>query len=176
MRFTKWLAAALVLAVCGLVACSTLRTTTDFDPRADFSRYRTFDVSSITSSGDDLLGRRIQAALETEFASKGLTESRQSPDLLVVAHARVGHQTEIVTWGSGWGWGRRWGGGPGLSYSTVEKIAVGTLVVDLVDAKNHELVWRSTASDAVDPDATPARREKSLTAAVSKMFETYPRA
>jgi hypothetical protein len=48
--------------------------------------------------------------------------------------------------------------------------------VDLVDAKDKQLVWRSTASDAIDPNATPEEREKTLTKAVSKMFETYPHA
>ncbi len=177
MRFPKRLAAVLPLAfaVAGLTACATLRTTTDYDPRADLTRYRTFDVEKVSSRRDDLLARRIEGALVAELSGKGLHESDRDADLVVVAYTRLDHQTRIYTYGSGWGYGWRWRGGPAMSISTVEKIPVGMLIVDLVDAKSHELVWRSTASDALDPGATPEKREREIAQAVSKMFETYPR-
>jgi hypothetical protein len=180
MRSRKWIVTALAfVGAVGLTACSTLRTTTDYDRTADFGRFRVFDVEKVSTRGNDLLGRRIQSALESEFTGKGLQESDRDPDLLVVAHTRLDQETAIYTYNTGWGWGwgwHHWHGGPGWGYSTVEQIPVGTLIVDLVDAKSKQLVWRSTASDVIDPKATPEEREKNVTRAVSKMFETYPHA
>ncbi len=42
-----------------------------------------------------------------------------------------------------------------MTTSTVQQIPVGTLVIDLVDAKAKQLVWRGTASDTIDQDASP---------------------
>jgi hypothetical protein len=177
MKNPKWLVLVSVLGLAGFMSCSTLRTSTDFDPSANFGAYRTFDVERVSTRGNDLLGRRIQSALETALSGKGLREADRDADLLVSAHARLSSETQVVTWGGGgWGWGWRWHGGPGMAVSTVEQIPVGTLVVDLVDGKTHQLVWRSTARDVLDPGATPQKREQAIATAISKMFESYPRA
>jgi hypothetical protein len=61
-----------------------------------------------------------------------------------------------------------------MSTTTVEQIPVGTLIVDLVDAKRKELVWRGTATDTLKPEATAAEREAALSAAITKMLEVFP--
>jgi hypothetical protein len=162
-------------AVVGLTACSTLRTTSDYDRSADFSKYHTFAVQDAEKAQNGLLERRIKSALEAGLLAKGLKEDDSNPDLLVVPHVRLSHETEITTFDEGWGYGWRWRrGGVGASVSKVERIPVGTVIIDLVDARDKDMVWRGTATDTLKPSATPEEKEKSLGEAVAKMLQTFP--
>ena len=160
-------------AVVAATACSTLRTAADYDRSADFAKYHTFAIKDVQSK-NQLMERRIEGALETQLTAKGLAKSDTDPDLWVVPHFRLSHETEISTWDTGWGYGWRWRRPLGPTVSTVERIPVGTLIVDLVDAKTNEMVWRGTATDTLHPSASPPAKEKHLTAAVAKMLQAYP--
>nr|WP_020604298.1 DUF4136 domain-containing protein [Spirosoma spitsbergense] len=68
------------------------------------------------------------------------------------------------SWGPGW-WG--WGG----TQYTQENYKEGTLVVDIVDAQTHKLVWRGTAENAV---VDPARITAQLTKQAECIIERFP--
>jgi hypothetical protein len=167
------MAAPAIAAVVALSACSTLQTSADYDRNVDFSKYRTFSFKDVQPATNELVARRIANALESVLTSKGLIRDDANPDLWVVAHARIHNETQIVTFDTGWGYGWRWRF-PGIATSTVEQIPVGTLVVDLVDTRAHEMVWRGTASDVLDPSDTPAEKDEHLRDAVSTMMENFP--
>jgi hypothetical protein len=155
------------------VACSTLQTSADYDRSANFSQYRTFAIRDSEPIGNEILERRIKSSLTAGLTARGLTENADAPDLWAVPHVRLSQETQISTYNSGWGYGWHWAGG-GMSTTTVEQIPVGTLIVDLVDAKRKELVWRGTATDTLKPEATAAEREAALSAAITKMLEVFP--
>ena len=172
MKRNLWLpASALALAV--VVGCSTVKTSADYQPSTDFSKYKTWSWKDDGSIQDPILSKRIQTVLGNELSKKGLTRSDENPDLWVAVHGRLSTQTQVTTYNSGWGYGWRWGGG-GMSTATVQEIPVGTLIVDLADAGQKELVWRGTASDTLNPDKTPEQKEKALGEALAKMFANYP--
>ena len=58
---------------------------------------------------------------------------------------RAQTQVNVDTFGYGWGMA----GGPTSTTMNIHEISVGTLLVDLVDAKSKQLVWRGIASGAV---------------------------
>ena len=64
--------------------------------------------------------------------------------------------------------------GRGLASARVEAVPVGALMVDIVNAKTRETVWRGMVSDDLDPKASPEKREKNLNKAVEKLFKNYP--
>ena len=170
--------ALVVVAAMALSACSTLKTSYDARPGTDFSKYKTFAFKDTEDIKNTILVDRIKGALSTQLTAKGLTRNESNPDLWVVAHPRLSKQTQINTYNTGWGYGyygyRGGMGGMGTSTSTVEEIPVGTLVIDLVDTKDKELVWRGTASDTLQENATPEERDKNLNAAMAKLFENFP--
>jgi hypothetical protein len=156
-----------------LVACaSSITTSVDYDRSVDFSRYRTYGWLP-SRIGNDILERRLTAAIDSELASRGLARS-DSPDLLVAIHGRLSKDIQYTAYDAGWGYGwRRWGArGP----TTVrrQEVPVGTLVVDLVDAGEKELVWRGTPSSAIDTTASVEKREAAVREAVGKLFAGYP--
>ena len=58
--------------------------------------------------------------------------------------------------------------------STTRKLVMGTLVVDIADAKKGELAWRGIGVKEVKTDAKPEKRDKSINDAMKKIFKNYP--
>ena len=167
--------ALLFLLVAAAVACSTLKTSADYDPKTDFSQYKTWAWKDTDSIKDTLWVQRIQSALDSELSKRGVRRDEQNPDLWVAVHARFTEQTQVTSYDTGWGYGYGWRyGGGGMTTTRVEQIPVGTLIVDLADVKRKELVWRGTGTDTLNPQRSPEEREKALQEALAKMFENYP--
>ena len=163
----------LLLAALLLVGCSSIDTNVDYDRTASFSSYKTFAFKDVRTPDSPLRMRRVQSAIERTLASRGFAKADGTPDLWVVLHTRTHTQTRVTTWDTGWGWGWRWRG-PYWNSARVEQIPVGTLMVDLVDTKAKELVWRGTASRIVDADETPKDRDEKVQEAVNKLFDGFP--
>jgi hypothetical protein len=166
-----------ILVLAGL-ACSTLQTSYDYDKTVNFSQYKTWSLKDDGSIKNPLLFKRFEAAVTDEMTKKGLTRNDDNPDLWVAPHTRLSKETQINTYDTGWGYGYGWRGGyyggGGMTTSTVSEIPVGTLIVDLVDAKRKELAWRGQATDTLNPNSSPEERETNLRNAIAKMFENYP--
>ncbi len=163
---------AITAALVG-AACSTLQISTDYDKGTDFSQYRTFSWHDTGDIKNDILAKRIEAVLSDTLTAKGLKKVESGGDLWLVAHGRLSKQTQINTYNTGWGYGYGWYGG-GMTTSTVSEIPVGTLIVDLVDGKRKDMVWRGIASDTLDPQASPEDREKKLRDVAAQLFANFP--
>jgi hypothetical protein len=175
MKRTLALLAVALLAAAG---CSTLSISTDFDKAADFTQYRTFTWKDTGDGIDSIWNKRIEGVFSDTLAAKGLRRVDSGGDLWVAAHPRLTKETQINTYNTGWGYGYGWYGygGMGMATTTVTEIPVGTLMIDLVDAKKKELVWRGVASDTLntDPNRTAEDREKKLRDVAAQMFTGYP--
>ena len=168
------LAAAALLAGSG---CSSVTTTVDYDPATNFVSYKTFAFKDVHGRGEFQM-KRVEAAIEKTLAAKGLTrmdlKADGKPDLWVVLHTKLKHDRQITSYNAGWGWGwRGWGGG-GMTTARVYDVPVGTLVVDLVDTKEKELVWRGAASRDVSSSETPQDRAEITQKSIDKLFEGFP--
>src|SRR5262245_50424986 len=80
----------LMLALCAGGCATTRVVAVDVDRRADFQRYRTFDVrdgqvvrEGLPDPGDTLVRDRVDAALSAELTEKGLRPDPKRPDLIV---------------------------------------------------------------------------------------------
>ena len=166
------LAVAILAATAGCSSSAALRSA-DYDRKVNFSKYRTFSYLDVQHLHDELVGRRVHQALTDALEARGLQENNISPDLWFSPHVRLTREAEIHSFDPAWGYGWRWRQ-PGRKLAAVEPIAVGTLIVDLVDATRMELVWRGTATDTFGPDATPAEKEEALSRAIAKMLEGFP--
>jgi hypothetical protein len=93
----------------------------------------------------------------------------------VVVHSttRTRHTYETLYdgWG-GWGWRRGWGGGFGGSTTFVNDYKVGTLVVDIFDAKSKQAIWHGHATDALSDN--PRANARATEEAVDRMFHAFP--
>jgi hypothetical protein len=171
-------ALAVVLAPALLLA---QKTSYDYDKSADFASFKTYAHKDGTKVGQPLIDERIVNGIEAELAKKGLTKVEANPDVFVVYHVAFDKQKDISTFSSGygggygpygWGYGGGWGGG--TTTTQVRDILVGTLVVDVADAKKNAMVWRGMGVKEVNTQAKPEKRDKSIAKALEKIFKNYP--
>ncbi len=155
-----------------LSGCSTLKIKTGWDRNADFSKYYTWGWKEDGSIRDPVWSKRFQDVLADELATHKLAPIDKDPDLWAVVHARFSTETEVVPFSPVWGYG--WGAWAAAGYSAQYEIPVGTVIVDLVDARQKLLVWRGSASDAIQADGNNEQREERLRAVLAQMFAGYP--
>ncbi|WP_392341365.1 DUF4136 domain-containing protein [uncultured Shewanella sp.] len=172
-------------AVFALSACSTLKSTSDFDPSVSFEQYKTYSWVEKKNEDagyhlDGLMDQRVRAAVETQLSQKGISKAdKQNADLLVNYITKVDKKINIDTFNSNFGYnpyyGPRWGFGGSLhSETTVREYDVGTLMVDLVDNKTGKLIWRGTVADTVREQSTPEERINTINQAIGTVMMNYP--
>lgn len=193
----RMLDAILVTVALALAGCaSTPVVYTDFDHAAQFANYHTYRWSDeAPGQAAPLMQQRIVEAIDAQLHAKGWTRIADGdPDVIV--SAKVAHRQEYridsyyPTWGwggygwGGWGWGGwgygGWGPywGPGWGYaggwdsSYVRAYIVGTLSVDMFDARTKRAIWSGTAESTVHND--PMKQTADINFAVQKMFAAFP--
>jgi len=139
------------------------KVTFDSNPSAPFASYKTYAWAQGTPVADSLLKQRIHEGVAAQLAAKGLMPTDTMPDLFVATHAVTQNQPELLFNGFGWGLG---------GTASVKNYMVGTLVVDLYDAKTRQMVWRGVAMDSVSDK--PQKNTERINKALVKMFEKYP--
>ena len=148
------------------------KVTTDYTKGADFGRYKTFMWIKEPKTTDPLMRQRIIDDVNSALAAKGLTLVTADADVAVAAHAASQEERTLNTFYNGFGGGWRWGGGFGSATTTANTYEVGTLVVDLFDAKTKEALWRGTATKTVSNN--PEKNTENLNKSVTKMFKEFP--
>ncbi len=172
-------AGALVLIfACALAsaACSSLKTSLEYDKNADFRLYKTFAFAE-RSIQDPYWYSIVEASITAELKKKGLSPRDQDPDLVVSYNATfaMGETTsKVYSSGVAYSTGTGWTTLAGAGLVTVKDLPVGTLLVNLADPKKKELVWRATASAEIDRNASLAGRERAVSGAIARIFEGYP--
>jgi len=155
------------------------KTSYDFSKTANFASFKTYATKDGTKVGQQLIDDRIASAIDAAMASKGFTKTASNPDVYVVYHVAFDKEKDISTFSSGYGggygpYGWGWGGGMGTTTTQVRDIVVGTLVIDMADAKANQLVWRGMGVKEVDVQAKAEKRDKNIAAAVKKILKDFP--
>lgn len=159
-----------------LAGCSTVAVRADYDTTVDFGRYDTFAVvdrpgeAPRRGAPSPLVEQRVERALGAELTRKGLAEVPAGrADLAVVFRTAVRQEMRVVhtgvyRWGPSW---RRGYWGP----SRVRTYRTGTLMVDLVDRRARQVVWRGVAEGAFTrPDPSDAK----VAEVVARILADYP--
>lgn len=154
------------------VACSTMTVGVDYDHTINWSKFSTFQVATGTPAPTTFTQKRIDDGITQALTSKGWTAVTSNPSIVVYPHVVLSEQTQLNTMNTGGGWGYRgWGGMGGMSTTTVQKIPMGTLIVDLVDPATKEMVWRGTATDQV---SGTGEDQGKVQEAMQKLFADFP--
>ena len=148
----------------------------DFDKAADFAHFKTFAVKLGTSWNNSISEKRVMDEIQQSLVEKGWTATDESKaDAIVVVHGATEQKKSLNTFYSGgyggYGW-YGWGGGGGTATTSVEEYTVGTLVVDIFDAKTKKLVYRGTAQDELSNKIE--KNQKKLAKASDKLFKNFP--
>ena len=165
--------ASMAMFFCFTAASFGQQVKTDYDHNAEFGKYKTFSWEKIQTR-DPLLVDRIKDAVNAALTARGWTQVQSGGDVCVVAIEITRNQQTLNTFYDGFGGGWRWrgGGGFGDATTTTETYQVGSLVVDVFDAKPKNLVWRGSSSDTLSNNAD--KNTKNLDKGVQKMFSRFP--
>jgi uncharacterized protein DUF4136 len=172
---------AILAFLSGLALSVAAKTTIDFDPSVDFSKFKTFayigGVENLVAIqiNPDLINIRFHHMVVRELEKKGLHEVNpsQNPDLIVRYWANPETSVDVAVMGN-WGpygpyVGREWG--PVYNAVSSSSHHLGTLILDLIDPKGKALVWRVyLVRKMSDPDKDPKKAEDEF----SDSFKSYP--
>lgn len=149
MKIIKYLCVALVLS---LVGCApSVNVSTDYDHAVNFQQYRSFNwyrnkvaTKQDSAQYDTFFDKRMQNAIKANLSQRGL-ELTARPDFYVNYNVSFSNQTTTNT-GPFYPYGY-YGGYSRFPNSSQYK--EGTIIVDLIDAKTNQLVWRGVGESEV---------------------------
>ncbi|MHC4550980.1 MAG: DUF4136 domain-containing protein [Planctomycetota bacterium] len=171
---------AALAATC--TACSAVRVETDYDPDAEFAGLENFAWLPARGrpAGDPrvdnaLVDARVRGAVERHLAAQGYRKvSAEDADFLVAYHAAVERKLDLEALYGPYGYGPHYGAwGPGHE-TVVREYEEGSLLLDVLEPKRHQLIWRGSARAVVDRTATPEERSALVDKAVAKMLDRFP--
>ncbi len=179
MKFAR---TSLTLAVAALSATSLFAaTSTDYNHKINFRTYKTFSFYKVQTS-DPLFEQRVKDEVTADLRKAGLERVDSGGDLSITAIGNVKSETEYNSfynglggggfgWGGWGGWGGGWGG-DGMTQTRVEKVPVGTMLLDMYDNNTHQLVWRGRSES--DLSNKPDKNTKKLDNDIDHMLNGFP--
>jgi hypothetical protein len=163
----------LVLAATVLVSTAAIASSTEsyFDRSYNFSNIRSFvvqpqqQISTNKLANNSIWGNLIRETLEGNLRTHGITQQREGPaDVKITFSIELTerYDTRFVDYGfpGSWGpygmgpyYGGGWGGwyGGGFNVYTIPYLE-SRLIVDMVDTKTNQLIWRGFNTDELQLD------------------------
>ncbi len=151
------------LFLCG--ACSSVTIKRDSDRNADFRSYKTYawaPVSKSEAAIEPAVDRAIRDAVEQNLSADGLAKVEgKKPDVYVIYHITTG-QGESARYYTDWGFGTAYRPGSGfytgwpghpVTYVVLDQHKIGALILDIVEVRREQLVWRGVATSVFGPGA-----------------------
>jgi hypothetical protein len=161
--------AQLIVAASSVTACATMSVGSHVERGLDFSQYRTYEWTppDALPAGD----ARLEEDMVFLDHVQGAVEKFGGPDLLVHYHAAVSRRIDV----------NRLDRERGQCYDAACSTRVidyeaATLVLDIVDARTEQLVWRGWAQENLDTLLSDHHRmAREVSEAVQRMVAQLPR-
>jgi hypothetical protein len=164
----KRLLSLLVLTFVPMAALAQ-QVAVNYNHNVDFSQLHSYAWGSNNANAiqNSILAQVARDDINTAMQSKGLAmvQEDQHPDLVLMANGGLKQETSYSAWGMR-------GLGGGIGGISPEQSEVGTMILDLFDAKNKELVWRGIAQDTLNTNGN--KNQQMMQKAITKMFKQYP--
>jgi hypothetical protein len=161
------------------VGCSNqFQAYSDYDPALNILAYKTYrwpgkaEMESRVNPllYNELTDKRIREAVDQQLRKNGYRFADSAAELTVHYHITVKDKVIHSADPRMDSYSQYWMEGGRNTFRYEE----GTLIVDLMDETNHNLIWRGWAVGVID-DNTVMLSEEEIKEAVSKIFEDYPR-
>jgi hypothetical protein len=169
--FMKGRLALSALAICMISnVAAGQQVSVNYNHSQSFSQFHTYAWGSNNANKiqNSILAQVAVQDIDSALQGKGLqkVQEDQKPDLLVTANGGMKEQTSYSAMGMR-------GIGGGMGSITPEQNVVGTMVVDLYDAKSQSLVWRGLAQDTLNNNGN--KNQQIVQKAITKMFKQWPK-
>jgi len=161
-----------LLAILACAATPAQDVSTNSMPGADFTKYHNYKWVPIDGAvqPNQIVDAQIKQSIDSQLAAKGLTKTdSDKADLLIGYQISITQEKQWNAYGTG---GMRWGGG--MASAQQSTISTGTLVLDMYDPSNKQLVWTGRVSKTLDPSANQGKKQKNLDKAMQKLLKNFP--
>jgi hypothetical protein len=166
---TRFALCAMLVGITCTIAVGQ-QVSVNYNHSQSFSQFHTYAWGSDNANKiqNSILAQVAVQDIDSALQGKGLqmVKEDQNPDLLVTANGGMKQQTSYSAMGMR-------GIGGGMGSITPQQNVVGTLIVDLYDAKNQSLVWRGLAQDTLSNNGN--KNQQTLQKAITKMFKQWPK-
>jgi hypothetical protein len=173
LAMTKRLYAVVILSLLLSTVAFAQKIETDWDRSANFSNFHTYMWEKSPHPAKGFWDQRITDAVDKQLQAKGWTKVDSNAQTTVVYSNSIKDQKQVIGsgygFGPGWGWGY-WGPNQ-VTYNTyVTK--EGTLVVEIADVQDKQLLWRGSATDTISDNSN--KNINNLDKAITKLFKNFP--
>jgi hypothetical protein len=167
------LAAALTICSLTIGGCAVRRVDSYLARGVNLASYRTYAwrpvqpgaTGDVRLDNNEIFQERVLTAVEKQLAARGFEKTMAAPQLLVHYHASVEQRidlTELEPWES-------------CAECKPFIYDAGTLMIDLVDARTNDLLWRGWSQSNIDGIVDNQRwLEEQIDETVAKIFERLP--
>lgn len=175
-----------VAIVLTLTSCTQMqfRVTHKTNPNYDYSKIQSFEI--VKNKQDKIenlqvdkewLYQSVTSAIRDSLLDKGLTENPELAQVIVSYYVVVEMTTDTVVIDNYYNNYYQYSAYPTSAMPSHRKIAYnkGTLVIDVVDKKYKQFVWRGAADTVVRGKGDKEQAEKNIQKAVEQIFKQLPR-
>ncbi|WP_455207026.1 DUF4136 domain-containing protein [Kaarinaea lacus] len=160
------------------------RVTHKINPNYDFSKIQSYEL--VKNKQDKIenlqvdeawLSQSITSSIRNTLSSKGLTENPEQAQIIVSYYVVVEMTLDTVVIDNYYSNYYQYSAYPTSAMPAHRKIAYnkGTLVIDVIDKKHKQFVWRGAADTVVREKTEKEQREKNIRKAVDQIFKQFPR-
>jgi len=162
--------------------CSSVMVKRDYDPSVDFSAWTTYawqheqqPKTGRARVDNDLLDRRIRAAVDAELAAKGFSTVDKADAHFTVAYfVEYKQRLSGNTWVFGVGsWFHDGYGSVGYN-TAITEYDEAWLTIDLLDGRTSKMLWRGVGVRSTYEDSDPATVTEIVNKAVKRILSDFP--
>ena len=153
------------------VSAAAQSVQTDFDRSFRFSDLKTFSFANqrraVTDplASDTLNDGRIRNGLESQLTANGFKVQNEKADFVIAYYVTTKNKLNVQDYGFG---PPRWFGGRDIR---VNQYSEGTLMVDFIDAKSNQVIWRGRASGTLEMKGVDKKISKSVEKLVKQFLK-----
>lgn len=167
-----------------LASCSSYKFHTTRVQTTDFAQFKTYawlpplDSLSKDYYNNNIAKTNILNTANEELQARGLSYSKDNPDLLFRYIAVVNNKSKEVYanyymgYGGPWGWYRPWGYG---YYANVpigkERVRYGHIILEAIDRKTNNVIWQARGTTEVN---NPEKAINELPKIITGIIQEYP--
>jgi hypothetical protein len=179
MKFLLTAAAVVMASACA----PSINVTTDVAPDAAFSNLRTFRIMTPPTRADgrtlpandpmlvnSITNQALQSSIAEGFRARGYRPDDSAPDFTIAYYATARERLDVTLWN--YGYPGRWGGWRGGPEYVATPYTQGTVIIDIVNPKSKELLWRGRGQAATSDD--PVEFQKSVRETVQAIIRKFP--
>ena len=155
---------------------TTLEVKTDYDPSTNFSEMSKYLWYKRVDAPSQVVEARIRNAIDVTLYRKGIREARSgnAPDFRISFTAIGGPALTVDELFARLDYAEGAWSSPNSASTRVQKYHSGTLIIDVIDPVEGNLLWRGVASRPLDEKRKQSRKIDDVVKTVGAILEQFP--